>query len=230
MHYQIVTITMFAFLKSPGPPGAASTSSFSASAAPSASTAADRARRLCISSALEVARLTDLHRRQNGLDSVTVMMTEHITISLFILMEDLDAAASRAAFIELCVVARSFARRWTLGKGMLRLVQLTAQEMKVNLPRETVMLFHDFETRIWRPTDRQLFSSAYLSFNAAVRRQRTEQYEASLDQLLEKWDDLVIVAPEIPSTIRSGVEEDQEETRGAKGTQSERSTQKEEGS
>lgn len=185
---------------------------------------AHRADQLCLSSALEIARLVDMVRREWGLDSVTVMMTQFISVAIFTLMEDLPSPTSRAAFIELCVAARSFSRRWTLGKSMLRLVQLTAREMRISLPRETAVLFEDFESRTWKPTTERkrlgnVFSSSAAmtmppaglgagpgpgaasspspssSSSSSFKKDKSKMSEMLvLDQLLDHWGDDVLIS------------------------------------
>lgn len=43
------------------------------------------------------------------------------------------------------IVAKAASRRWPLGMGMLRAVQLTARKMGVTLPAETDALLFNFE-------------------------------------------------------------------------------------
>lgn len=92
-------------------------------------------------SAREVARLIETFHSRWRLNLLPVVFTQYTTISLFTLLEALDDDDNRTAFVQLCIVARSFARRWTVAKGMLRLVQRSAKQMGVDLPPKASTLF-----------------------------------------------------------------------------------------
>ena len=81
-----------------------------------------------------------------------------VSTSLFALLDGLDNTDNRNAFIELCTVAQAFCRRWTLPKGILRMIQLTASQRGVQLPGEVEALFMDFESQNWDRKDREKFS------------------------------------------------------------------------
>lgn len=81
-------------------------------------------------------------------------------------------------------------RRWMFGKGLMRLVQVTARHLGVTLPPETDVLFSDFESKIWSSQDREKLSSFYP--NLAVSAGAFQDDEKELDRFLEKWDGLSI--------------------------------------
>ena len=179
MHYHDHVMTIFGFLKP-----LLQANFLTATAA--------RARQLCVSSALEVARLVEVLRCTWGLDRILIVMTQCITVAIFTLMEDLEPAQHRAAFTELCVAARAFSRRWVLGNGMMILYQATAQQMGITLPSETAAIFKDFEEGFRKADGRQTFSSAYPSFGASVKGEHTGPRDVMLDDMLEKWDHLEV--------------------------------------
>ncbi|PWY83610.1 hypothetical protein BO70DRAFT_386976 [Aspergillus heteromorphus CBS 117.55] len=129
---------------------------------------------ICLASARQVSHLLGLHRNNWGIDRMAPSTIQWCCISLFTLMDALDAAANRNAFIELCVFARAFSRRFPLAKGILRMIQLSATQAQVVLPEETDVLFADFESAAWKERDVQVFSSFYPHphFVSVVRRGR----------------------------------------------------------
>ena len=115
------------------------------------------------------------------------------TGSLFTLLEDLDDPMNREAFASLSIVAKVASRRWPLGKGMLRAVQVTARKMEVSLPHELDALYSDFEKQSWGQKDRRELSSSYPNFAVSIGSVQTDEVE--LDKFLEKWDALDISDP-----------------------------------
>lgn len=113
-------------------------------------------------------------------------------LTLFTLLEDIDNPESGAAFADVCIVLRAIGRRWQLAKGALRLVQLTAKQMNIDLPAATKSFFRDFETELWKEDDRERFSSAYPNFAVSIKEKRDGVGEAELDNFLEKWDNLTL--------------------------------------
>lgn len=113
----------------------------------------------CLSLSRQIAKLMNLHRSFWGIDIFQACYIQWITISLFTLLKDLDRAANREAFTSLTIAAKAAWRRWPLGKGMLRAIQLTARKMAVDLPAETDALFSYFETENWSSKDRKGLSS-----------------------------------------------------------------------
>ncbi|KAH2847874.1 hypothetical protein KXW36_007523, partial [Aspergillus fumigatus] len=142
-----------------------------------------RARNICIESALRIAGLIGIHRDKWGIGRMA--------------LDALDSpdTRNRAAFIEMCIVARAFARRFPLAKGILRMIQLSANQMQVVLPAETDALFTDFETRSWEGKDRHTFSTFYPNFARVVRQGAAREEDVSMDRFLEKWDSLAISDP-----------------------------------
>ncbi|PYI09547.1 hypothetical protein BO78DRAFT_394770 [Aspergillus sclerotiicarbonarius CBS 121057] len=150
------------------------------------------ARALCLSSARRVAALLGVHRDKWGIDRMAPSTIQWCSIGLFTLMESLDSIANRSAFIELCIIARAFSRRFPLAKGILRMIQLSANQMQVVLPEETDALFTDFETLAWKEKDAHEFSSFYPHFSSVVRQGPTRQGDVDMDQFLAKWDTLAL--------------------------------------
>ncbi|PYH43688.1 fungal specific transcription factor domain-containing protein [Aspergillus saccharolyticus JOP 1030-1] len=153
---------------------------------------ASQARELCLASARQIAHLLDIHRAKWGIDRMAPSTIQWWSIGLFTLMESLDSRDNRIAFIELCTIARAFARRMPLAKGIFRMIQLSANQMQVILPRETEALFTDFETLAWKASDSQEFSSFYPHFLTVVQQGSLRQPGVDLDQFLTKWDALSI--------------------------------------
>lgn len=198
MRFQIYRATLYSFLKShPSIPSAA----FSA------------AKHQCISSALTARDLIRIHRAKwRRLEHLPLGYIQPITVSLFTLLEDLETVASRQAFIDLVVLARSMARRCQLARGILRLVQLTARQEKITLPEEVRAILQDFEVEWYRGRDAHKFSSYYPNFavsfrgawktgigNSGAKGDQEEETRrshgaggrersAELDLFLKKWD------------------------------------------
>jgi hypothetical protein len=162
---------------------------------------------------LTVCDLIHTHRAKwRRLEHLPLEYTQVITLSLFTLLDDLETIASRKAFVDLVVLARSMARRCQLGRGMLRLVQLTARQEKITLPEEVRAILQDFEVEWYRGQDVDKFSSYYPNFPVSLRgawktdignsgakgdqeeerwrRHRTggRERSAELDLFLRKWD------------------------------------------
>lgn len=159
-----------------------------------------RARGLCVSSAQANAQLLDIQRDSWNLEQMPPVNVHWVTVSMFTLLEYLDEERSRDAFVSLSVVAKAFSDRWSLGKGMLRSIQVTAKQMKIKLPEETDALFTDFECN-WRPEDRKVLTSQYPNFANSVKRGQVEEIE--LDMFLAKFDDLHLAQDRNTSTGES---------------------------
>lgn len=112
-----------------------------------------------------------------------------VTLSMFTLLEDLDEEKSRDAFVILSIAAKAFTHRWSLGKGMLRSIQLTSKRMGIQLPPETDALFTDFEYS-WSSEDREALSSQYPNFANSVKRGQVDEIE--LDKFLAKFDNIYL--------------------------------------
>jgi hypothetical protein len=147
------------------------------------------ARDLRFSSAREVGRLAEIHRALWGNDRVPCGNMQWITIAECTLLEGLDIPENRKTFVGLCISSKAYARRWQIGKAMLRALQLAANELKVTLPSETDALFSDLE-RTWTSKDTEDISSLLPNFAISLRSDKNDEVE--LDKFLEKWDALQI--------------------------------------
>ncbi|KAF9887267.1 hypothetical protein FE257_010395 [Aspergillus nanangensis] len=145
-------------------------------------------RRICFTTAHRISHLLNIHREKWGIDRMAPSTIQWATTSLFILLEDLDDPVNRTTFVDLCIIARAFSRRFAFAKGTLRMVQVSASQMQVSLPKETDALFTDFETQAWREKDAQKFSSLYPHLPSLVSKGRQE--DDTMDHFLEKWDNL----------------------------------------
>jgi len=152
--------------------------------------ARQQARERCIDSACINAALVDQQREAWGLDYMPPVNIHWFTVSMYTLLEALDDEENRDAFVSLSIAAKAASHRWALGKGMLRLVQLTAKQMEVSLPPETEALFSDFEAKLWRHQDRKALSSQYPHFTHSMKRGQVDEIE--LDTFLERFDDMQV--------------------------------------
>ncbi|KAE8154583.1 hypothetical protein BDV25DRAFT_126445 [Aspergillus avenaceus] len=145
----------------------------------------NQSRKKCLASAREISRLMRLHRSLWGIEHFPGCNIQWIALSLFVLLEGLDDADNREAFTNLSIAAKAASRRWALGKGILRAIQLTARKMAVTLPPDTDALFSDL---CWESKDLERLSSQYPNF--AVVNGSVSDESAELDKFLEKWDTL----------------------------------------
>jgi hypothetical protein len=113
---------------------------------------------------------------------------------MYTLLEALTDDVNQKAFNSLSIGAAAASHQWPLGRGMLRLVQLTSKQMEVSLPPETEALFSDFETRLWRHQDRGALKSQYPHFAHSMK--HGEGQEIELDAFLRRFDGLEIT-PEL---------------------------------
>lgn len=158
-----------------------------------------RARKICVEAAKENGRLIDLHRSLWGHGQMPPVNIHWVTVSMFTLLDHLDEEPSREALVALSVAAKAFSHRWSLGKGMLRLIQVTSKQMGVVLPPETDALFTDFESRFWSSADRKVFSSQYPNFATSMKHGEMDDIE--LDSYLAKFDELYIADDEEEKSI-----------------------------
>lgn len=149
------------------------------------------ARKMCLSSAREISSLIKVHRSKWGIDRMSATAIHWVSTSLFVLLEDLDNPENCGPFIDLCTVARAFSRRWTLSKGILRMVQITASQMGATLPDEVKALFLDFESECWEGSGLYSFSSGYPNF-ATILKPGSAVEDSEMDQFLKRWDRLHI--------------------------------------
>lgn len=169
-----------------------------------------RAQERCVESARASARLIDIHRELWGLDQMTPVNIHWVTVSMFTLLEHLGEEANREALVSLSGAAKAFSHRWELGKGMLRLFQVTAKQMEVTLPAETDAIFTDFETRFWSSADRKVFSSQYPNFANSMKHGDVDDIE--LDMYLAKFDELHIADDEGEELFNASQVGSEEET------------------
>lgn len=139
--------------------------------------------------AKKVASLAEVHRALWGYDRVTAGDIQSFSMAESTLLEDLDNPDSQKAFVNLCMASKAAVRRWSLGKAMLRAIQMAAKELDVTLPSETDALFSDLEGK-WTSRRAEDISSRYPNFAIYLRSKRND--EAELDRFLEKWDALHI--------------------------------------
>ncbi|OJJ97427.1 hypothetical protein ASPACDRAFT_80335 [Aspergillus aculeatus ATCC 16872] len=152
------------------------------------------ARGLCVDSALAIVRLLRIHRTRWGIDYIHPTTIHWVSMALFTLLEVLDHPVPeyKTSFTELCVCARALSRKWILMKGILRMIQVSAQKNSVVLPPETDALFTEFEQVMWESKDRERFKSLYPNPNSLSKTagDRSQLDDAELDSFLEKWDTL----------------------------------------
>lgn len=146
----------------------------------------DRAKRLCVNSACEIARLISVHRDLWTLSRMAGVNIHWVTVSMFTLLPCLDAPANRVAIGDLAHAARSFAHRWSLGKGMLRIFQVTARQKKISLPAKARSNLVKFEANNWSLDDGKMFRSQYPNFANSMKRGEVDEVE--LDKFLAKFD------------------------------------------
>ncbi|OJJ05012.1 hypothetical protein ASPVEDRAFT_829340 [Aspergillus versicolor CBS 583.65] len=156
---------------------------------------ATSARQLTHENARRVAQLIGIHRERWGIDRMAPCTIQWVTTALYTLLGALDSLDNRNAFTELCILARSFSRQFPLGKGIMRMLQLTAKQMQLSLPEETDSLFSEFAAENWTEKDREAFSSFYPHFQTVIRNGPTRPDDLALDRFLEKWDKLTISDP-----------------------------------
>jgi hypothetical protein len=117
---------------------------------------------------------------------------QYCSVAMFTLLENLDEAQNKQAFVDCFIVLRALASRWQLAKGILRLIQLRAMKMKADLPVELQILFRDFEADSWKVEDSERFSSLYPNFSVAVNQKGpgAGTDEAELGRFLTSCDNL----------------------------------------
>ncbi|KAJ6093439.1 hypothetical protein N7486_008728 [Penicillium sp. IBT 16267x] len=145
------------------------------------------ARDLRFNSARAVGRLSEIHRAAWGNDRVPSGNIQWLSIAECTLLEDLDNPENRQAFINLCISTKASARRWHLVKGILRTIQMAANELRVTLPSETDALFASLDSS-WTSKEEEDIVSQYPNFAISLKSDRMD--EAELDNFLEKRDAL----------------------------------------
>ncbi|KAL2871628.1 uncharacterized protein BJX67DRAFT_342731 [Aspergillus lucknowensis] len=150
------------------------------------------AREITYANARRIVQLLRIHRMRWGIDRMAPCTIQWVTTALFSLLEALDSAENRTAFTELCTLARAFSRRYPLAKGIMRMLQLTANQLNVALPEETNALFSSFAAESWTEKDREAFSSFYPHYASVIQNGPIRQDDLALDRFLQKWDRLTI--------------------------------------
>lgn len=176
MYYHTIVITMYVFLKT-APPNADMHTLQSA----------DEARQICLSSAHAISQLIETQQQNWGADPGPAANAHWVTIALCVLMEDLKNAESHVAFMKLCKAHIHSAKRWPLPRGMVRMIQLTAQRMDGPLPDDVAAHFRHFEKQYWESEQARMFSSRYPNFAVAIRsRDAGVPEDLELDVFLQK--------------------------------------------
>ncbi|KAL4866709.1 hypothetical protein BDV12DRAFT_131236 [Aspergillus spectabilis] len=157
--------------------------------------AAASARETTLANARRIAQLIGVHRERWGIDRMAPGTIHWVTTALFALIGALDSTETRTAFTDLASVSRAFSRRFPLGKGIMRMLQLTARQLEVSLPEETDVLFSSFAAESWSAKDREQFSSFYPHFQSVIQYGPTRPDEMSsygMDVYLQRFDSLKI--------------------------------------
>ncbi|KAH8430915.1 uncharacterized protein LDX57_008579 [Aspergillus melleus] len=176
MKYHAATATIFGFIKHLPDP-----------ATPVISI--DHARYLRHSAAQQIRDILSSHRSRWSTNWMPLNYAQYATLASFILLEGLHNEKSAEAFVDLCIILSALSRRWLLAKGMLRLLQLTAQLKSIALPPQTRGLFHEFSSKTWKIHDRKRLSSLYPNVAVTVLGEKNLG-EAELDLFIARWDDL----------------------------------------
>lgn len=152
----------------------------------------ERIKSLRMSSAHQIGTILNRLRSHWPIECIPMASMQYATIALFTLLDDMEDEQNKIIFVDLLMTLRALARRWPLAKGMLRLVQLTAIRQGIPLPRETMVLFKDFETEMWKTGDRERFSSLYPNFAVSVNQRGVCEGadEVEMDRFLDEWDNL----------------------------------------
>lgn len=156
------------------------------------------AQQRCLDSARESAKLVNLTRDLWGLENVPPMNVHWTTVSLLNMLAGLGDKDNWEPFVTLCIAAKAHANHWGIGRATLRLVQVTAKQMGVDLPPETEALFKEFETKVWSAEDRKVISSQYPNYARPIK--RGEMDENELDAFLDKFDDLYVAENDVDDT------------------------------
>lgn len=106
-----------------------------------------------------------------GNDHFPVIITQPVSLSLFALLDQLTNEENKRAFIGLCFCMHAASKRFVVGKGIMRLLQVTAWERGIALPNEV---------------ERLLVAEQISEMHTQTV---GESGEISVDYLLGKWDD-----------------------------------------
>ncbi|EXJ82353.1 hypothetical protein A1O3_06166 [Capronia epimyces CBS 606.96] len=126
-----------------------------------------------ISSCIEIGELVEQIRLNWGADHFPVIIMQPMATAVFPLLEGLDERPdSQKALFNLCVTVRAASRRFRVAKGVLLLLQQTANQNNVVLPDNCQQLLADFAAR--------------MDFNRHI----SDPSDIGMEYLLEKWEDL----------------------------------------
>ena len=190
--YHWILIVLFGFLekmKTTSNPPESGPSSTIASFIPSPTD-------LCVASAIKIGAICKRYQQLYGLGHMSAFMMQAPTVGLFTLLPHLDSRESRSAFFHLAVIARANVRLWPLAVGMLKMVQMTAQEMNVKIPTESSVFFEEFETEVWAKQDTSVFNADYPNFAIASGQSSSVPGPAGLSDLIKTWGKLSFESPE----------------------------------
>lgn len=110
-----------------------------------------------------IAALFDIHRQQWGVERMHQSTIQCVAVGCLSILEGLEFPENSQAFVTLCTAARDFGRHFALARGVLQVIQLAAQSMRVLLPQGTHELLREFEKTRWGDEQRMQSSSLYLS-------------------------------------------------------------------
>ena len=174
-----------------------------------------RVKELRINSAQAIGTLLARFRLLWPMNCVPPTALQYCTVAMFTLLENLDKEQNKQAFMEAFIVLRALARQWQLGKGIIRLIQLTCKKKEVTLPEEAQDFFRDFEAELWKAGESGRFKSLYPNFSVAVNQEQgpgRHTDEAELDRILESWDKLDLSEQISKQTTKQTSEQTTEQT------------------
>ncbi|KAE8313847.1 hypothetical protein BDV41DRAFT_246749 [Aspergillus transmontanensis] len=100
---------------------------------------------ICLSSACSIGHWMQMYRTTWGLEHMPIFHIQWVQAALFILLENLQKDDNCEAFIILSIAAKAFSRRFEKAKRLLRSLQDTARELRINLPVEVAPLFIEID-------------------------------------------------------------------------------------
>ncbi|KAL4875847.1 hypothetical protein BJY04DRAFT_210970 [Aspergillus karnatakaensis] len=181
MFYHTIIMIVWGHLKYPGQTDDTNEGSISP----------EHAKKICIDSAHSVLRILQNQRSTWGLDYASPTILHWLSISLFTLLEELDDLGHRNSFIKLCVMSRLVSRKYPIMKGILRILQGSAQQSNISLPAEADALFVEFEDQIWIKEGKRKFRSLYPNLISMHKTGGDRSVEDSeMESFLNKWDRL----------------------------------------
>lgn len=133
-----------------------------------------------------IAALFDIHRQQWGVERMHQSTIQCVAVGCLSILEGLEFPENSHAFVTLCTVARDFGRHFALARGVLQVIRLAAQRMRVLLPQDTHGLFREFEETRWEGEQRMQSSSLFLS--AVYRLAQGAGDEKDDEQHQPDWD------------------------------------------